>query len=92
MFGWLYIRPSVIKNQCSWVSKHSNFVRGVSQEEVGRDNAKCLENRQKFKENGNLYWDAFPCDKKSTIDQLAKDWVEKASKEEYDFCIHNKGL
>lgn len=98
-FYWFQVRPSQIRRDCSWTKKHSDAVVGVTQEEADRRKAECIERQNKNKESGMLS-DAWyelnvkGCEDtyKSSTSQPAKDWYEKASEKEYDFCLHSKGL
>jgi hypothetical protein len=81
LFYWYEYRPTKIRQECSWIHKYSNSIparAGKSQEEI-----------QNCEKDGGtlcyLFSDPIPA-------QPAKDWWEKASPKEYNFCIHEKGL
>lgn len=82
LLGWIEIRPAIIKNKCSWVKKHDGAFPGRP--------AKTQEEIDKCKlEEGRIFCDLF---KESESSRPAKDWIEKASPSEYQFCLHNNGL
>ena len=93
-FYWFQYRPSQIRQQCSWIHRHSNAVQGHP-----------AYTEEELKQNGS--WE--DCSKKDGGDKLLcdlinkghmteqpkqseKDWQEKASSQQYTFCIHSKGL
>jgi len=89
LFYWYEWRPTRIKHDCSWVEKHSNFIPEVTQKQVDEENTNCLKIKN---DNSNKFNKYLTCDKVTSPAQPAKTWWEKASKNEYDFCIHEKGL
>lgn len=93
-FYWYEYRPSKIRQECSWVSKHQDAVseRSAKTEEQLRADGTiidCIE--------PNRFCDAL---NESSIEeysraipaQPARDWYDKASEKEYEFCIRSKGL
>ena len=98
-FYWFQVRPSQIRRDCSWIKKHSDAVVGVTQEEADRQKAECIERQNVNRESGALndfYYELSikGCEDmyKSITSQPAKDWYEKASEKDYEFCLHSKGL
>lgn len=83
-FFWFQWRPSQIRSECSWIHKHTDAVpakAGLTQEEVDA----CKE--------GKSGWDALNCDAtKARPAEPADDWWQAATVNEYNFCIHSKGL
>ena len=96
-FYWYGWRPSVIKKECSWVERHSDASPGrpgKTKEEIDSCNAEC-----KAKYSGGGVWNklnqqACFCDLFAEPEPPtpAKDWWEKATTTQYNFCIHSKGL
>lgn len=97
-FYWYELRPSKIKHDCSWVKKYSGAISEITQEQYDECMDKQTNDRKKdfedCKGKSGLFCDLFLdsiCPKPRNA-QPAKDWWEKANKNEYDFCIHEKGL
>lgn len=99
-FYWYAYRPSKIRHDCSWEKRHSNAILAITQEQYDKCLESCKNNESadklsQFKEKYGLKLSTFPdcifCDKPHSA-QSAKNWWEPASKNQYDFCIHEKGL
>ena len=96
-FYWFQWRPTRIKHDCSWVEGHSDAISEVTQGQYDECYNGC---RIRAEASGIesfdgkiLHISSFPCSCNQPHPALpAKDWWEKASKTEYDFCIHEKGL
>ena len=98
-FYWFEWRPAQIKHDCSWAKKHSDAVPamlawpGKTQKEIDE----CMRNASSNNISSSINLDKLLCPMNSAPRpaepaQPAKDWWEKASKTEYDFCVHEKGL
>ena len=87
-FYWFQLRPVQIKHDCSWVKKHSDAIIEVTQEQYN----KCCEDNPQDKEYFSNSYSCFHLCELPRSAQPAKDWWEPASKIQYDFCIHEKGL
>lgn len=103
-FYWFELRPVKIKHDCSWVEKYSNPVPEITKQQYD----KCVvDQQQKSNERKKDYADckartpsSFFCDLFLDPGSCAnprpaepiKSWWEPASKAQYDFCIHEKGL
>lgn len=86
-FYWFAFRPSQIRRECSWLSKHSDAVpaRPASQNWPTCSSGSALDDLISNTINGDTCHGlelAIP----------AKDWYERASNSEYQFCLHNRGL
>ncbi len=106
-FYWFQVRPTQIKHDCSWVKKHSEAIparKGMTKEELQTKGLlkdcppelkpKLLED---FAANRNEIMCSYDNatiieDNKPLPYTPAKDWWVKATKEEYQFCLHDKGL
>ena len=113
VFYWFEYRPSKIREECSWINKHteaipeqptmneaqlkekglitdcSNWVKPIDpnlpqdlQNFEKRRNDICGSGNQRIIEKYSKSTPAIP----------AKDWSEKASTKEYEFCIKSKGI
>lgn len=104
LFYWHEIRPAQIKHDCSWVKNHSATIPAIpamTESELKSksmiqdctkgyksifadkiNNSLCESNNQRLIEEYKTPRDAIP----------AKSWWESASPQEYQFCLHNKGL
>lgn len=96
-FYWFQIRPAKIKHDCSWVKKHSDATpakRGLTKEDL--QEVGLLQDCDHLSEVEKLvcsYQNAKTIDEnKPQKSTPAKDWWIKATKEEYQFCLHDKGL
>jgi hypothetical protein len=103
-FYWYEWRPTQIKHNCSWVKMHTNAIPaqpailGPSEEEIkARQDA--LDNCKNSTNSKGINWDCinirFTPERQAQPAQPAqpeKDWFREATKSEYDFCIHEKGL
>jgi len=105
-FYWFQIRPAQIKHDCSWVKKHEDAVAekpGMTMEELQANNIlKDCSNLPSY--SGGVIaplYNSFDCNRENVLvtdkylkvpGKPAKDWVEKATDEEYKFCLHDKGL
>lgn len=90
-FYWYELRPAKIKHDCSWVFKHTDEVPakpGKTQQEYDG----CIEANQA---KTGSYFEALlnsNCGEVARAYQPAKEWWQRATKAQYDFCIHEKGL
>ena len=98
-FYWFQIRPSQIREDCSWTKKHQDASLGVTKVEADEKKAKCIEEQNENRVPGKLgdfYYDLGieGCANmyRYIPPQDEKDWYEKASEEEYKFCLRSKGL
>lgn len=85
-FFWFQWRPAKIRQECSWVKKHTDAFKGTTVEEALEHKEKCLkEAKSEFAVKlCNIDITSSP--------QPAKDWYEPAKESEYNFCLHSKGL
>lgn len=92
-FYWYEYRPSKIRQECSWVSKHQDAKPEVppkTDEQLKSEGLDCIESDNPFL--------TYACDsgneilKKGSPAEPARDWFEKASEKEYEFCIRSKGI
>ena len=81
-FYWFEWRPARIRHNCSWIERHSDAEPKITQEQYN----KCEENYL-----GSTWKGKYLCDKPHPF-VPAKDWLGKANKDEYNFCLHDKGL
>lgn len=106
IFYWFEYRPTKIRQDCSWVSRHENAVpeRPAKTEQQLRQEGLLTERngllnavREARDEKNNVFLDAID---KARIEEYkqpvpakpAMDWFEKASDREYQFCIRSKGI
>ena len=85
-FYWFQWRPSKIRQECSWIKKHTDSLKGTTTEEAQKFKEECLK-------KAKTEFAVTLCN----IDiahspQPAKDWYEPAKEAEYNFCLHSKGL
>lgn len=97
-FYWYAYRPSKIRHDCSWVKKSDKASPEITQKQYDECVANQNNNRQKDFEDctakGSLFCDLFLnsiCPKPHPATPV-KEWWEPANKNQYDFCIHEKGL
>ena len=93
LFYWYELRPAQIKKDCSWVKQ----VRSAQQEVT---EAQAIESQKRYeeclKEKGNptglskLGVCGYAIDRQDYVPESI--YYRKASKTEYDFCVHSKGL
>jgi hypothetical protein len=106
-FYWHSIRPAQIKQACSWVKKHSNAIqsrKGMTEEELkAKGMIKACPPTPTMRPNEGYLsqWEKSSCvnnnrevikNNKPQKYVPAKEWYVKATKEEYTFCLHDKGL
>ena len=103
LFYWFGIRQAKIRSECSWVKKHSDATPlkpAMTEEELWskgllekcepindnpflkRRNENCKEENQKIINQYKQIQPEIP----------AKDWHEKTTKKEYEFCLRSKGM
>jgi hypothetical protein len=108
LFYWIQIRPSQIKQNCSWIKAHKDAVAAVppkSAELTSDEVIQCYVGCDKqFKKTSEITDSSFKnslcladCDQRGKSfsgypAEPAKDWLEPTMKEEYDFCLHSHGL
>jgi len=93
LFYWYQWRPAQIRHDCSGTKMHSDAVMEMTQQQADIDNQNCI-NTEKSKPdfNPNNSFNFIFCDEKARSPEPAKDWYEAATKDAYEFCLHNKGL
>lgn len=107
LFYWFLWRPSQIKHDCSWMRHHNDAVaakEGLTEVQL-REKEMLVVCPTQPSQNGKSileYYKNTPnCffENKRIIElnkpvqyAPAKDWWEKATKDEYTFCLHDKGL
>lgn len=97
-FYWYQWRPNQIRHNCSWTKRHSDAISEITQEQYGKcvqERNKCvIDNKKKSTNPTNPFLGLFDCPDcpPARSAQPVKDWWEQANKNEYDFCIHEKGL
>lgn len=99
-FYWFEIRPAQIRHDCSWVEKYQVEVPEVTQAQYDECINQCNSRQNNTNAvpstgtiNLNKFLSAFPCNCTNPHPtQPAKSWWERATKAQYDFCIHEKGL
>lgn len=99
LFYWFQYRPSKIKKECSWVHAHTDAVAAQPSKTVEQLKQEGIYENCSSSDPGvvgNFYKDL--CDRRMKVfmqgspAQPAKDWDEKATTQQYTFCIHSKGL
>jgi len=100
-FYWYEIRPAKIKRDCSWIKHHTDAVPERPSMTVEELETKGLIKECEESPKYELFTE-FNCEEenKRTIEKYkspkvaepAKDWQVKATKEEYEFCLHDSGL
>ena len=96
-FYWYGFRPSQIKQECSWVKKHSDAITEITQKKYNMCVSRFSKRTTSPVPNGleNSVQEFLlkeECGDPPRSAQPAKDWWESAPKEYYNFCIHEKGL
>ena len=90
-FYWFQIRPTRIRQECSWVKKHADARSAIPPMSDDEIRVAGCTNR-----STGIYADLLDkyCEEKKIgrPAEDAKDWIEPASKDIYDFCIRSKGL
>ena len=79
---WFEWRPAQIRHNCSWIKRHSDAKSEITQEQYN----KCEEEY-----SGSMFMAKYSCEEPQPF-VPARNWLEKANKDEYNFCIHEKGL
>ncbi len=94
LFYWYELRPARIKHDCSWVKKQTNYISEVTQQEADEYNKDCQKTMDEKIDDGTAFGRLFrkSCNKQAKPAEPAKEWWEPASKDEYNFCIHERGL
>lgn len=94
----LLVQPSHIKQECSWTKKHVDYYPGITKEEAEKHKERCIREANDYRAKSKLgdSWyklNMDACDKIKMIEpKEANDWYEKATPDEYQFCLHSKGL
>ncbi len=107
-FYWFEVRQVRIKHDCSWVKRHSNAVPSrpvmTAEELKSKGIIDSCEDGFKFYGQFADYNEAVieQCEAKNKrlVEEYKqpkraepeKDWQVKATKEEYEFCLHDRGL
>ncbi len=99
-FYWYEYRPTKIRQECSWVSKHQDAKTAIPskteeelmQEGSFRDCTVTVDNSFGFHIDKDFCEHRNEMLKKGSPAEPARDWFEKASEKEYDFCIRSKGI
>ena len=103
-FYWYEYRPTKIRQECSWVKKHQDAISyqpAKTEEQLRTDGilADCTLPQKNV--SGEIFDFKDFCEHRNKViidsnreiqAQPAKDWVEKASPREYEFCIQSHGL
>lgn len=108
VFYWYEWRPIQIKHECSWVKKHRDAVParvGKTEAQLKAEGKiKTCPPTPTLKPGQGYLQQLFESgfcnsDNQKVINENkpqkyipAKTWYVKATKEEYNFCIHDKGL
>lgn len=108
VFYWFAYRPAKIRHDCSWVrvvDPAKPAEPAITQEDVKNSQLeydKCIVNEAKpedYQGGRKFFFSAFPCETKLEKERPAipakpeRVWYRKeADKDEYNFCIHEKGL
>lgn len=95
VFYWFEYRPSKIRQECSWVQKHQDATAYIPAKTENE-----LKEEGTFMDCSKISTGAFKdfCEHrnksfgKEVLAQPARDWYEKATTSEYEFCIKSKGL
>jgi len=99
-FYWFQLRPSEIKKECSWTKKINSATpaqSAITEEDVKNSQLEYKKCLIKGSASENIFGALF-CDNllkiargpiPSTPEQA---YYKEATKNEYDFCIHSKGL
>lgn len=107
-FYWFQYRPVKIRQDCSWITIHQDAVPAkpaMTEEELKAKNMleeECKSNIVERERNPYIFdfCKDRPERNKEIISQYknpqpeiaAKDWFEKATEKEYQFCIRSKGV
>ncbi len=107
-FYWFQIRPSQIKHDCSWIKHTNEAIPAkpaMNEEELRQKSVlKDCSLLKSLSAEGNPYakigLDSCEQENRRTIEEYkiarpaipAKDWWVQADKDEYSFCLHDKGL
>jgi len=92
-FYWFEYRPVKIRQSCSWVKRHENAI--IEQPPISEEE---LKKQGKFTDCSLYETFIGLCEEHNKIlmegqpAKPARDWWEKAIKEEYEFCLHENGL
>jgi len=89
-FYWYELRPSKIKHDCSWVKKYAEPWAEVTQAQYDECINEC-NNRPKG-DYGKIFLSPLCLCQEPHPYRPAINWWEPATKTQYDFCIHEKGL
>ncbi|KKP43043.1 MAG: hypothetical protein UR31_C0011G0026 [Parcubacteria group bacterium GW2011_GWA2_33_14] len=98
-FYWFQLRPAKIKHDCSWVQKHADTVPELTQDQHNEciDQCNSKPTTTNIPITGAINFNKFVstpfcnCPNPRPYEP-AKNWWERANKNQYDFCIHEKGL
>jgi hypothetical protein len=97
IFYWYEIRPSQIMKECSWMKVVKPAKEAVTKEEAGK-NKKIYEECMN-QVRGLAGWEKLNNSTECDYDRISEReyvpeevYYEKASKDEYNFCIHANGL
>jgi len=97
-FYWFAYRPTKIRHDCSWTKVTEPAKPAVTKEEAEASRLKYDGCKEREREDGNnpygIKTTSF-CDislKQESPAIPKKVWYRKANKDEYNFCIHEKGL
>jgi hypothetical protein len=103
-FYWYEYRPTKIRQECSWVQKHQDAISyqpEKTEQQLRAEGALADCTLPQRNVSGEIFDlnDFCVHRNKVIIDsnkeiqtQPAKDWTEKASTREYEFCIQSHGL
>lgn len=103
-FYWFEYRPTKIRQECSWVQKHQDAIPyqpEKTEEQLRAEGALTDCSIPQKNANGEIFDLNDFCEHRNRViidsnkeiqAQPAKDWTEKASPREYEFCIQSHGL
>jgi len=99
LFYWFQLRPAKIRHDCSWIRHYEEAKPaslGTSEKELWQNGTlkDCSE------EPESIFIESFCESRNKRIINEAKpkpaepekEWYSKATKEEYQFCLHDNGL
>ena len=101
VFYWYAVRPPIIKHNCSWVSHHTDIIPAIlamTPEQIQIADIADAEQSACKAINKGLF-DCLDSGRFGRVNRWepkpaipARDWEEKATPSEYQFCLHNHGI
>ena len=102
-FYWFEFRPAQIRQECSWVKKRQDatpYVPAKNEEQLRAEGA--LDDCNLVSQQNQIFDFKSFCEHRNSViinsnknekpAKPAKEWYDKASPAEYNFCIKSKGL